>query len=357
MPGANVWWSAARREGLAVLIALSLASCSAAPDPSAPRSLAEFFNRYPYYGETGLTLNESRPMFRHAKRLLPSALDDLRDPDPAVRERAVLFLRESRHWAEQSSSIVEAILPLLADPDPGVRTQTIIALWYRLMLDVPDARLYVPRFVPLLRDTADVTDGSYSRPVCVSAMEVFSAPWAIGYAPEVAALLSESNPKIVASAIETLGAMKARQYGPQIAQLLTYRNADKVGRSRVIEAALSVLVSWNARTYQGAIAALLQDRTFHSHQTVVDALVRLEAVEYADQIAALVSDEPRTVLDGLFRLGARQQLQDIGKNAPNPYIRDTAILMLQPDSDPATWYWHKIDHRYPGWVDPFSDLP
>lgn len=297
-------------------------------------------------------------MRRHIQRIIPSALDDLKDPDPAVRERAVWFLSNSDlRYLRRQQSFLDALLPLLEDPDPGVRSTTIFALWYRLMLDVPDVGLYVPLFVPLLRDTTDGISGSHSRPVCVSAMGVFSAPWAISYAPEVAVLLNESNPEIVASAIETLGAMNARQYAPQIAKFLMYQHADHRSRNEVIAQALSVLVSWNAREHRAAIADLLRDRTLHSHQLVVDALVRLEAMEYADHIAALVSDEPRTVLDGLFRLGARQQLQDIGNNAPNPYIRDAAIRMLQPDSDPATWYWHKTDHRYPGWVDPFSDLP
>ena len=196
---------------------------------------------------------------------------------------------------------VEAVLAALKDPSADVRYMAVNWLSGR---EVQDERL-AREVVEYIRPDA--------QPVMkVTAMKALASMGAAGavFAPQVAALLQDSESAVRSSAADALGRMGAAGavFAPRVAALL--QDSESAVRSSAADA-LGRMDAAGA-VFAPQVAALLQDSESAVRSSAADALGRMDAAGavFAPQLAALLKDSAllvrQSATEALARMGPAQ---------------------------------------------------
>jgi HEAT repeat protein len=186
-------------------------------------------------------------------------------------------------------------------------------------LGLMGAKEYAPKLVALLH--------SASEDDRVGAASGLSGMGSAEHVAEIAKLLDDKADRVRVAAMQALGALGAKQYAGQIAALLTALGDPMVG-----ETACYTLVKLNAKEQTKDLAKLLGAEFQNGY--AAKALALLGAVEYAQDIAALLEDKRSLVrCDALIALGileAKQYTKNVAAHLDDKeeYVRAYAAVSL-----------------------------
>jgi len=239
---------------------------------------------------------------------------------PNRDENLEALVRKAGGWAEYKANAAA----LLKSKDPVVRG--FMAIW---VADLGDPA-YVPQLWELLKTRQPVQDEitpvDWDRGLAACALGVLNAQ---DHLKDLLDCLHHESPYVRGGAARGLSWMKATKNAPEIAALLTD------GDDEVVCSAIDALARLNATQYIDQITAIAlePDYTYQQNHIAMYALVEMGAKDQVDEIARLMEDSNSRLSRGhailcVALLDGQEFAEKIASQIDDDVVQDEVIMAI-----------------------------